>query len=296
MDALALVKVQKEIIAANSKSDDHAKHSAEAPPKDESKAQDAKIAKAQKEITNIQKKAKLVRTATLHWVPSAAMDPSTLGADATVARQIEPRPIFLAWLLPGIDLKTVAGVPKPIQLQIKIDRRTQGTTIPNVTFGPDGKNSLDNPGGLLVRDPAKGTLRACYNECAEQGNDLVETTDDVIARQAMWLPQFGQIRVYPEHSALFENATLSVSLNSDGTVASAGYHSASTAATGIAGLGAAGTAASTVETNRNTAISAENTAKTTQVAYPDTINKSLADCLAQQTLILKLGGTPVPCQ
>jgi hypothetical protein len=138
---------------------------------------------------------------------------------------------------------------------------------------------------------------------SEPDEELVETTTDLGARMAVKLPQFGRTIVLPEHSALFENATLTATLNTDGSISTIGYHSLSTAATGIAGLGTAANSATSAIAARNTAIAAANTAsaaettaKTAELQAPNIYNSALAACLTSQAAILKAGLTPQPCQ
>jgi hypothetical protein len=192
----------------------------------------------------------------------------------------------------------------PIVLTLAVDPGTMG--IGATKNGKDDKDSaaaLDHPEGLVIRDPAAGVLQIGKGNRAASGS-LVETTDDVSPRLSVALPQFGRLIVLPQHTAVFGNSTLSVKLSPDGSIASVGYHNASTAAAGVAGLGNAAGAASNAIIARNTAIGAEytalgaqNTAKVTQSTFADTVNKALSDCLTSQATIIKSGGTPtVPCQ
>lgn len=295
IEALQEIDKQKAIIKANSAATANATVAAE---------RTAKIASAQTEIARITKANDLTRTASLHWVPGGDVAPPEAGPGSVVETKVDPYPLIAEWLTSAgaNELDTMGGASwqsakAPIAVSIALDRATEGNSAANVTFGPDGKFSLDHPGGLVVRDPAKGTMRICDAACPYQAEGtLAETTDELAVRQTLWLPQFGQLRVFPERSRLFENATLAVSMNADGTIASAGYHSLSTAATGFTGVATAAGQAAAAETAHNSAVTAANTAATTQASYADTVNKSLADCLVQQAAILKAGGKPVNCQ
>lgn len=193
-------------------------------------------------------------------------------------------------------------------------------------------NPLDKPPGLVIRDPAVGFLQKCTLSkdsakwpelqrdaggdwfyaprtvvATKQASGLAcptpsfvktdgSTDSDDSSRVAATFPQFGRVLALDAHSGVFENATLNLTLNTDGTLQSIGTHDLSTAATGLSGVATAAQAAASAETARNNAVTAANGATTAQIQLQDTKNKALADCLAQAKLITAAGGTPAPCQ
>lgn len=268
------------------------------------------ISSAQSAIDAAMKKYGLVRSFSLKWVPR--------DGDAAVfenlqydffAREMDLTSVIKAWFSPDgqawLGSPAASQLTSPFLATLVVDRRSMGTTPAAFKSPPKELN------GLVIRDPAKAVLRLCRIAdpgCVPQGaaipdNSIVDNTYDIGARIALALPQFGRIMQLPEHSGLFENANLTVALNADGSVSTIGYHSASTAATGATGLGTAAAGITSGLAARNTAIGAVNTAAAAQttaninkVQGPDTYNKALADCLAQQKTIRQAGGTPVSCQ
>jgi len=288
--------------------------------------QDQIIAKAQVEMAD-QTKKHLTRSFTYKWAPERkSIDLTTnLQPFPTIVKEVDLKPIIGKWLTPkGEEWLTTAPHPSdasnpeyvqwlaaqaPVVLAISIARRTIGSAAANQSVeagsGPTTLN-LDSPGGLVIRDPASGVLRVCDGICdstGDSGEGMVDTTKDLMPRSTVSLSQFGRFLVLPERSELFENATLTVNMNSDGTIANIGHHSLSAAASGLTGISGAATAEAQGIAARNAAIGAQNTAtgaqntaKAFQVQFPDTVNKALADCLASHAAILKAGGQPVPCQ
>jgi hypothetical protein len=172
--------------------------------------------------------------------------------------------------------------------------------------------------GLLVRDPAIGFMQKCTAgddrpklklkdgawifeddavHCKLPSFDTIDASPDGddASRTALSVPQAGRVLVYDMHSGVFENATLTVTLNTDGTIQSVGTHDLSTAAAGFGTLAAAASAAASGEAAHNTAVGAVNTATLNQIQLPDNVNKALADCGTQAATAIKNGNTPVPC-
>lgn len=279
------------------------------------------IAADQAESDKAKKDGKLVRTLTYKWTPDPARDTITYDGDfAIIAKQVDITDMLSPWLSPAgqawlkaakfADAKTpeevkaaeeLQKVEHPVTLSIVLNRKWLG-------LHPDGFNkefqdddrvarTLDNPHGLVVRDPAIGVLVICHEACARMA-DLMDTSNEMAARTAIAVPQFGRILVLPERSGLFQNAELTLTLNADGSIATIGYHNLSTFA-GLMGLGGIGQTADAVAAGagqRNTGIAAENTALGAQAQLPDNYNKALADCLASAAAVVKAGGKPVACQ
>lgn len=278
-------------------------------------AQTQAIQNAQSAIDSDTKKYKLARSFSFKWIPKLSDLKDEVAPYKFIATEVDVTPVIGAWLSAAGQawLKTVlqsAGarqsqVTSPFLVTLAVDERSMGNPAPPIT---DYTKDL---GGLVIRDPAKAVLRLCREtdaDCvpkfaAPLEDTVSDTTDDIGARLAVVLPQFGRTMILPEHSGLFEDATLTATLNADGSISTIGYHSVSTASTGVAGIGTAAGGVTSAIAARNTAISAvntaasaETTAKINQIQAPDTYNKALADCLTQQKTILAAGGTPGSCQ
>jgi hypothetical protein len=301
IDGLKEVQKQLDII----------KKAKETPPKNaaEIAVQAEEIQNAQSAIDGAMKTYRLVRSFSFKWVPQRGQK---VGEDALYdyfAQDVALTSVINAWFSPAglawLGTPAAAQLTTPFLAALAVDRRSMGE-VPVVTQGAPQK--LD---GLVIRDPARAVLRLCKKMdpgCVPQGaaipdNSIVDNTYDIGARLAVSLPQFGRIMRLPEHSALFENANLTVALNADGSVSTIGYHSVSTAATAVTGVGTAAGGVTSGLAARNTAIgavstaaAAETTANINKVQGPDTYNKALADCLTQQKTIRQAGGTPVSCQ
>lgn len=282
-------------------------------PKDaaETAAQSQQIQNAQAEIDADTKKYNLVRSFSFKWVPQARDEKTEVAPYKFFAQQMDITSVIGPWFTDAgrAWLQSQAGskVTSPFLATLAVDERSMG----NSDSAPLPNHPAKKLDGLLIRDPAKAVLRVCRNadpscevtDAAIPDNSLVDNTYDIGARLAVVVPQFGRIMRLPEHSALFENANLTVTLNADGSVSTIGYHSVSTAATGANGLGTAAAGVTSGVAARNTAISAVNTAAAAEttaninkVQAPDTYNKALADCLTQQKAIRQAGGTPASCQ
>jgi hypothetical protein len=277
-------------------------------------AQTLEIQTAQGAIDGATKKYKLTRSFSFKWVPKLADLKADAFPNRFIATEVDVSPVIRDWfsnagqawldqLLKSGDSRQ-SPVTSPFLITLGVDARSMGNPSPPIA---DYSKSL---GGLVLRDPAKATLRVCrvldpdclVNAAAIPENMLSETTNDIGARLAVVLPQFGRTMVLPEHSGLFDNATLTATLNADGSISTIGYHAVSTAAAGLTGIGSAAGGVTSGVAARNTAIGAYNTAaaaQTTaninQIQGPDVYNKALADCLAQQKAILAAGGTPGAC-
>jgi hypothetical protein len=278
-------------------------------------AQTQAIQNAQSAIDSATKQYKLTRSFSFKWIPKRSDQKGEIFPYKFIATEIDVTPVISAWLSPDgqvwleKDRQSADArhslVTSPFLVTLAVDERSMGNTVPPVS------DYTKNLGGLVIRDPAKAILRLCREtdpECVPKTaaipeNAVSDTTDDIGARLAVVLPQFGRTILLPEHSGLFEDATLTATLNADGSISTIGYHSVSTAAAGVTGVGTAAGGVTSAVAARNTAIGAVNTAaaaqttaKINQIQAPDTYNKALADCLTQQKTILAAGGTPGSCQ
>lgn len=174
---------------------------------------------------------------------------------------------------------------------------------------------LKSPSGLVYRDPALATLRLCRGECRLETNlgsdpdtgtptSIIDTTDDA-ATAVMSVPivQLGRIYVQPLRNVMFETSNVTLATAADGSLSSVGTQGSSAAASGFTALSAAASAQAQAVANRNgavgainTAIGAQNAAAVSTATFTDNVNKARADCLVQQTAIVKAGGTAVPCE
>jgi hypothetical protein len=290
-------------------------------------AQAQAILAAQSQIDGAAKQAKLTRSFTFKWIPGESGDSyASYGQFVVISRKIDFQPMVVEWLTKqGKDWLRCDTLPKSNVLSCKRLATSDGRVklrspfLATLAIAANSIGTPDEPDvrkdgndGLIIRDPATATLRLCQSlvdaDCSPRSavqtdNKIIETTSDKSPRMALKLPQYGRLMVLTERSGLFENATLNATLNPDGTISTIGYHSASTLANGLQGLGTAAGNATSAIAARNTAIASKNTAeaavttaKTNQVQAPDTYNKALADCLNNQATILKAGGSPVSCQ
>ncbi|WP_250495408.1 hypothetical protein [Caballeronia sp. GAWG1-1] len=128
----------------------------------------------------------------------------------------------------------------------------------------------------------------------------------IVQETSIALPQFGKKIRMPLHNKIGQDGTLQISVASNGSLNLLAFRNNSNVASGISSIGSAGTAYSTAISNKDTAIAARNTALNSGITYStglytlgadqagvsDQILKSQADCLAQQSTIIKAGGTP----
>ena len=232
----------------------------------------AQVVQLQAEIDDAKKNT--TQKISFRWVPdplSASPTRFSFPLDSVVSK----------WVKFGTPAES-----KSIMVQLNLNPWTVGDKARQSVPLDDGKVK-----GLVIREPALGTLRVCDTKCKDE--------PEVIDPKAIGVavPQLGRLLVLPLANTIFENSTLQVGLNTDGTVATIGSTDNSGAATGVAGLGSAADSYVSGVGYRNTAIGAANTAKAADVQYADTVNKALADCLTQQAAILKAGATPaMSCQ
>lgn len=120
--------------------------------------------------------------------------------------------------------------------------------------------------GVVVRQPARGLLRICLAACPNIGDFGLLTVDgnqvpyDLITPTVVVIPQFGKTVVLPLHSHLGVDATLGLTLASDGSINMISFGSTTNVAGGVSSIGNAAVAESTARANENTAIAAHNTA------------------------------------
>jgi len=260
------------------------------------------IAKRQAEIASLQAQNHLSIQYSFDWSPGA-QDQSLGGSETTVYTQkLEIYDAFIkSWLSDdGVEwldnsnnssrTKTVA-IKAPIIAQLNVQSWTMQQTKDSSQSEPKLSSA-----GLVLRDPALATLRICRGECRVQGMPL-DTSADLSAPVTLALGQLGRTYVLPLHNGLFENSSLAVALSLDGSISSQGNHATPTLASSMGALQSIGDALGSATSARNSSIAAKTAAETTSASFPDTINKALADCLAQQVAIIKLGGKPIgSCQ
>lgn len=292
-----------------------------APTADGRALQALEVQSLQANTTTLQKG--LTRSVMFRWVPTFAdlKNGTPVSHYTVLSKWVDISSVAGEWLGPvASGLKwagagTGSSLTEFALLTLAVDNNTL-VEKPDASgdLSSDGSSTLNNPGGLLIRNPAIGLFRICRpqgptdTDCGTDNaptlsNALMDTTDDLGGRMRVVLPQLGKFIVLPEHNAMFDNDTLAVTLNTDGTISSLGYQSSNTASTQIAAVGTAASNAQTAIAARDTAIAglssgnaAVTTATTAQVQAPDTYNSALADCLTKSASIVAAGGKPVPCQ
>lgn len=163
-----------------------------------------------------------------------------------------------------IEPEAAGGAPKTIRLSDSdmtklfdarsvIDRCKIGTALEcklawpqvQIELKPLGADPVVVPGaanppqprieGLYYRQPAFGTLTLCAPDCpADSG-----TTDGVVLRQPIAMPQWGAVSVLTLKNEFFDNNTLGAVFNADGGLASLNF-SAKARAEGASAAAAAG--------------------------------------------------------
>ncbi len=304
---------------------------------DPTTAWSAAVTAVQSDITATTKK--LTVSITRQWIPAYGTDNFALSPNAAV--DVAHLQLPIDKLVPKL-LSDDAGKPwyanekyndpldgawvkahGPFIFVLAVDKATFFDKAAYDSANKDPIENRDDPGGLLIRDPALGIVQRCKipdnaltkltqsdegwlfaagdvaRLCAPPSlitTDASADSDDS-TRISVTLPQLGRPLIFGIHSALFENNSLGVTLASDGTIQSVSNHDVSTAAAGLNSLSTAASAAAQAETARNNGITAANTATLNRIQLPDTIKKALADCLQQSAAIVKAGGTPVgTCQ
>jgi hypothetical protein len=166
-----------------------------------------------------------------------------------------------------------------------------------VATGPKATDTSEK--GLVLRTPAVGTLRLCGGaSCAtNDATNWTDATQTIAELDEIGVAQYGKRIIMPFRNVVLQNTSVTIALAADGTITSLGTHDQSI---GNSVLGTVGTDVQGVASAyaaRNTAIGAANTATQNAVQWADTVNKALADCLAQQKAIIQAGVTPTTsCQ
>lgn len=279
------------------------------------------VLRAQTRITELQAQYQLTRQFTITWTPSRANDFSkvTYGDRNYILKKdydLYTTLISPAWLTTPVPaLAAGSDVFKQLQRRLTLEVYVQPWTVGHVygdsplTGGPTIESKPDKfPDGIVYRDPALATLRACLGPCAgtptaaggssvvgaadDLNNDLVETTTDVMPATSVSVIQLGRVYVQPLKNVLFQTSSATLTLNADGSIASVGTQSSNAAASGFAAATAAAGAQSGAVAARNTGVAAQNTVVTTQATLADTVNKAAADCLQQAQQIIAAGKKP----
>jgi hypothetical protein len=259
-----------------------------------------KIARWNAEIAELQRDVGLVRSFTLYWSPTSADSVPSQGQVAIFQRDLDlyASLIKTQWLndegrawyddAGNSSVPGYAAVHDPIVVQLSVLRWTMGSAARDPRTGKIMPVPTD---GLVLRDPAVGTLRLCRGACSSETNPQAAT--DLAAPAAVNISQLGRYIVLPLKNQVFENSNLVVALNADGTIASLSNHSTGTLATNLATAGQIGDQLATNAAARNSAIKDADAAAAANAAAVDTANKTLADCLTQQAAVKAAGGTPV---
>jgi hypothetical protein len=261
------------------------------------------IAKLQTTIARAQSDAKLIRQFSFIWSPGfSSINPAnpalflqSIDLYQMFIREWLSNPSGRAWFENSVnkDQPGYAAVHAPIEVRLTLKDWTMGgfTQVGGVESA-----RVPLATGLVLRDPALGTLRLCRDACV-LGSGPVETTADLAAPVPVSVPQLGRYMVLPLKNQLFENSNLTVALNADGTISSIGNHALGTLATNLGVAGQVGDAVGAATTARNAATTSQNTAAVSSAQFADTVNKALADCLTQQAAVRTAGGRAIgTCQ
>lgn len=259
---------------------------------------DSDLAAVQDALSAAKRKVTLQHTAVIHWTPTRTGKDSIVGSYNLIH-------LLKGWLSSdGLALldcchadkewkEAFSKISVPVNVELDINHSTMGWSVPP----SDSKFNENDPGGIVLRQPALGTLRVCRGECTHaKDGSLLETSNDLVPAQQIAVAQFGQLRVYPEKSSVFENATLVLTVNADGSLIGVADHIVNSAAIGATGLGTAADAVSAGIAARNTAMSSVNSANAAKAVNADTLNKAHADCLAQKAAIEAANETALACQ
>jgi hypothetical protein len=259
------------------------------------------IASLQSEIARLQAENFLIRRFSAVWSPSVTdLKTATVTATRTIVSHsfqlYEPYiQDWLSddgkkWLSDNSKSSKALALTSPVFIQVELNTWTMGPQPPAT---PQAQTT-----SLVLRDPALGILRLCRGNCVSSAPaTLTDVTGDLMTPINLAFGQFGRELVLPLNNQIFENSSLALALNADGSISSQGNHSTPTVAAGIGTAGQIGTAIGTNQTNRNTSIAAQNSAEATKASAVDTANKTLADCLSQQQAVRAAGGTPIgACQ
>jgi len=187
----------------------------------------------------------------------------------------------------------------PIEIQADVSFWSRPPKAEDKYADPKAVADHQKIDGVVVRQPAIGSLRVCIAQCNAPDQYGIFPTDslgvsyDLAPQTRVVLPQFGKELLMPLHNTLGTDGVLGVTLAQDGSINVMSFQSTTTAAAGLNAIGAAGTAYATAVTSRNNAISTANTAAAAAAQYPDVALKAQADCLAQRAAITAAGSTPV---
>jgi hypothetical protein len=204
------------------------------------------------------------------------------------------------WLNPNLSLGNVlvaynGGDPVPGDqgITIRIDVPKWSHAANGGAAIPAGK--ID---GIVIRQPAVGFVRVCIDACSNlDGNGLSKLDSESVSLDLapptkIVLPQLGSKLILPLHNQLGTDATLGVTLATDGSINALSFQNTTNAAAGLSAIGGAATAYSGAVTAQNTASTAQNNAAVAAAQYADTVLKAQADCLTQVDAIIKAGGSP----
>ncbi|WP_143787639.1 hypothetical protein [Paraburkholderia phenazinium] len=263
--------------------------------KQKSTVANPEITSLQSEIARLQAETFLTRRFSVVWSPSFTDSQIATATKTIISQSLPLYGTYIQdwlsddgkkWLADNSKSSKALALTSPVIIQVELNTWTMGPQPPAT---PQTQTT-----SLVLRDPALGTLRACRGSCVSSAPaTLTEVTGDLTTPVTLAFGQFGRSLVLPLKNQVFENSSLALLVNADGSLSSQGNHSTPTLATGLGTAGQIGTTIGTNQTNRNTSITAQNTAEATNASAVDTANKTLADCLSEQQAVRAAGGTPI---
>lgn len=252
------------------------------------KVPDAQLAEVVKEINRIVSE-KLTSKVVLSWSPEICeLDPDPVKAGRSVAQRVfEAGDMVGKWLSAAGTAWMADNPDAKNSVHLVLD-------VPSWSHPPEKTTSAAVTRGLVLREPAIGTLRACLGACPVPGKNGVATVDNVLRAVNAVVPQLGHKLILPLRNTLTQTSVLDVTMSEDGVLTKVGLRSETGVAATLANLGANAEAARGATEAHDKAKAAALTAAQNKARDE---NKLLADCLAAQKTIRDNGGTPIgSCQ
>jgi hypothetical protein len=230
----------------------------------------------------------------LTWTPQLSDLKPWIAGRSAATTELRPGPAIGKWLSDDGKTWLAANAGRIPATSIVIDMPTWAHARLDTAAVNAGSGPLSSViEGLVVREPAVGTLRVCKGRCPMPQDGIV-SVNDVLFVSSVAVPQLGRKLVLPVRNAFLQTSVLDVAMSEDGAITKLGVKNGSTAAATIGALGGNADAARTTVEAQEKAKAAALTAAENK-ARDD--NKRLADCLVAQETILKHGGVPTgPCQ
>ena len=246
------------------------------------KPSDAEAARLTKRIAAVLAESLTTKVA-LAWTPALCDFPSGSNASSKILRAAVP---FQNWLTePGLSYVQERGVDAE-DLHIEL-------AVPASARAADRTPLSGVIKGIVVADPAIGTIRVCKGPCPNVGVDGA-VVDKVLHVASAAFPQLGRRIVLSLTNYFLQSSKLELAVSEDGVITKLGVSSTSTAAPAISALGANfDSAKAAIEANDKAKAAAQTAAQTK--ARDE--NKILAECLEAQDKIIAKGGVPLgKCQ